>query len=1121
MPSVALISWFDGIGTARWALNSMGISVSCFITYETDVACRALVKKHFPEVLDRGDFQRDSAATILSLLRGAGLSQNTLVIAAAGPPCPDYSRIKGTAAPGRGGAEGAKFDLFLDTMLELRRIIDVPFTFLVENVVPQNAEDRLHFNGRMETEALLVDAADMGCIRRPRLWWMPDQHVRAMKDLPYLKDAFTTKNGIPRLLATSSVDPRHRPDQAPTGQYEFHEDVVSGRAMVPTLTTPATTSEGRPAPQSSRKNLQDPLVLERWRSDNRRFAPWHYEEQAILRHRHNSGEWCVPGPEVKEFLHMLPCAYTACTGASDNARATMLANGWHGGIARFLLALLVTVAFLPPATATIPAQPSPWGGSCLDRIKLLTAAAKLEFRAPARPPRMGRDAFITELVCPFAHCALALQAEHPYLHEPDLEHTMVFALDFLKALGPGVVRWRQDLLAELQDLIHDMRDDVDSWYAALPAHVQDAYAAKRAPAGCVAVPVLRRLGEAIGYPGIEALCDDLSAGFPLLGRIPPGTGWTCLDEPTPQEPTGVEEFFSANQAYAAACMLRRPDAHADELLRQVLNERRLNRVYGPFQAPASWGARAAPLPSHLQEEQDRLVPLLPAPQRAAAALAFSIVTHDDQGELKVRRGEDWRRSGHNGTTQVTDKPHYHTVDAYTATARAARDRGMTGLHVWGHDHEGAYRQCALADPTSAFFVLPTKHGPMIFQHSVLMFGAKGAVWGYGRVGDALVHIVRCLLAAPTLHFVDDYGGIEPGATATSAFGAFEDFNLALGFQMKPSKAQPPADAQVVQGVVLTVSDEGCTLRPKPARLRKVDAEIGTVLHNKRITPTAAGRLAGKAGFLSTTCFGQVGRAQTRPLFSRHYAVRYNTRLDTPLCSALHAMKAIFASAPPRTTTFSLPAPAPVLYADAFFELNGSIFRGSNVHDMPGNWSLDFPASLHNGWGFVLFPSDRAKPPLYAHGSVPGHFLASFAHRKAYIFVLEALAQCVPLWALHGLLSGPYWAFIDNDAARHALAKGYSGNLAANAMVSAFWTTAAAKACSPWFERVTSAANLSDKISRGCFTDAERLGWRRLEFDLNYTWNTLRDLVDSGSFDVTVFVNSVLADLAEQCRNLGL
>ena len=50
-------------------------------------------------------------------------------------------------------------------------------------------------------------------------------------------------------------------------------------------------------------------------------------------------------------------------------------------------------------------------------------------------------------------------------------------------------------------------------------------------------------------------------------------------------------------------------------------------------------------------EQDRLVPLLPAPQRAAAALAFSIVTHDDQGELKVRRGEDWRRSGHNGTTQ--------------------------------------------------------------------------------------------------------------------------------------------------------------------------------------------------------------------------------------------------------------------------------------------------------------------------------------------------------------------------------------------------------------------------------------------------------------------------------------
>ena len=102
---------------------------------------------------------------------------------------------------------------------------------------------------------------------------------------------------------------------------------------------------------------------------------------------------------------------------------------------------------------------------------------------------------------------------------------------------------------------------------------------------------------------------------------------------------------------------------------------------------------------------------------------------------------------------LCDRPHYHTIDAFAAAARAAHHAGFTRLRIWGHDHDGAYRQCALSDPEVAYFVLPTRHGPLLFKHSVLMFGAKGAVWGYGRLGDAIVHISRCLLATPSLHFM--------------------------------------------------------------------------------------------------------------------------------------------------------------------------------------------------------------------------------------------------------------------------------------------------------------------------------------------------------------------------------
>ena len=79
---------------------------------------------------------------------------------------------------------------------------------------------------------------------------------------------------------------------------------------------------------------------------------------------------------------------------------------------------------------------------------------------------------------------------------------------------------------------------------------------------------------------------------------------------------------------------------------------------------------------------------------------------------------------------------------------------------------------------------------MPFCHAVLLFGALGAVWGYGRLNDLFVHLTRCLVAIRALHYVDDFGGIERSASAPSAFSAFEDFNTCLGYVMKKAKRQP-------------------------------------------------------------------------------------------------------------------------------------------------------------------------------------------------------------------------------------------------------------------------------------------------------------------------------------------
>ena len=54
------------------------------------------------------------------------------------------------------------------------------------------------------------------------------------------------------------------------------------------------------------------------------------------------------------------------------------------------------------------------------------------------------------------------------------------------------------------------------------------------------------------------------------------------------------------------------------------------------------------------------------------AVAFAILQIGSDGSDKVRRGEDWRRSGHNSTIHVTDAPHHHDVEDYIYVARRLR-----------------------------------------------------------------------------------------------------------------------------------------------------------------------------------------------------------------------------------------------------------------------------------------------------------------------------------------------------------------------------------------------------------------------------------------------------------------
>ena len=81
--------------------------------------------------------------------------------------------------------------------------------------------------------------------------------------------------------------------------------------------------------------------------------------------------------------------------------------------------------------------------------------------------------------------------------------------------------------------------------------------------------------------------------------------------------------------------------------------------------------------------------------------------------MQIRRGEDWRRSGHNRACQMNDQPYHHTPDHYISLAQHTAKHFEQPQLVWGHDHDGAYRQLPLQDPETAYM---SYYRPRTDQH---------------------------------------------------------------------------------------------------------------------------------------------------------------------------------------------------------------------------------------------------------------------------------------------------------------------------------------------------------------------------------------------------------------------
>ena len=280
------------------------------------------------------------------------------------------------------------------------------------------------------------------------------------------------------------------------------------------------------------------------------------------------------------------------------------------------------------------------------------------------------------------------------------------------------------------------------------------------------------------------------------------------------------------------------------------------------------------------------------------------------------------------------------------------------------------------------------------------------------------------------------------------------------------------------------------MAPTRKRLKKILSIIEAAVQN-RLTPETAHRLAGKLNFVNQTVFGKVGRAAVAPIYARSGA--HSGDKSEP---ALLATAALLQQVPPRLVPFTAPqAVNCVVYADAFF-LEGE----------PANAPMAHPHRSANGWGYVVRVGDIA---WYDCGSVPAWFVRKFDTRRAYIYMLEVLAQILAVVTLADTLGEDWVAFIDNAAGQWALNKGYGRDPSVNGLLSAFWSLAAMHSWRPTFYRVTSEANIADPISRADCTIAIRLGWKQAETPLDRVLEILAWAAD----DLEYAIHRAASDLS--------
>ena len=191
----------------------------------------------------------------------------------------------------------------------------------------QSSQDVEFFSKQLRAEALVLDASSFRLISRPRVCWAR-LNGSCFKNNPVAGQPFkwSKHHGIRKLLPEV---PKDDPSNVSMQDLSIHASVLDGSKLLPCLVTTAPNEEGREPPKQMWGQVS-PEVRQRWLAGLRQYAPWMFEETAMVRHSQN--ELTLLPAEVKDFA-----AGATRDPEVGKVRHRLLGSSWHVGCSMLLL----------------------------------------------------------------------------------------------------------------------------------------------------------------------------------------------------------------------------------------------------------------------------------------------------------------------------------------------------------------------------------------------------------------------------------------------------------------------------------------------------------------------------------------------------------------------------------------------------------------------------------------------------------------------------------------------------------------------------------------------------------------------------------------------------------------